>query len=144
MRGRCCWRPAPASSGTNVFYKWQLPDGIQANAHDTRSYGSVIAEASGRTTSSDDKCQTADCSVMEFVLPSISQAQDSTSEPSSATEDGDFDGEDFLPKNDQWLSTSFSRAHESDRAAETTFLETARWNSNSVPEKASTTACLSR
>ena len=63
---------------------------------------------------------------------------------SSATEDGDFEGDDFLPKNDQWLSTSFSRAHESDRAAETTFLETARWNSNSVPENASTVACLSR
>ena len=45
---------------------------------------------------------------------------------SSATEDGDLEGDDFLPKNDQWLSTSFSRAHESDRAADTTFRETAR------------------
>ena len=40
---------------------------------------------------------------------------------SGSTEDGDLEGDDFLPKNDQWLSTSFSRAHESDRAAETTF-----------------------
>lgn len=58
------------SSGTNVFYKWQLPDGIQVNAHDTRSFGSVIAEAGGRAGA--DRCKTTDCSVMEFVLPSIS------------------------------------------------------------------------
>ena len=53
------------SSGTNVFYKWQLPDGIQYNSHDTRNYGSVIAEG-GRN------CITSDCSVMEYTLPSIS------------------------------------------------------------------------
>ena len=66
------------SSGTNVFYKWQLSDGIQYNSHDTRNYGSVIAE--GESTA----CVTSDCSVMEFVLPSIS-TQDGPSEENSFT-----------------------------------------------------------
>ena len=64
------------SSGTNVFYKWQLPDGIQTNSHDTRSFGSVIAE------SGDTRCKTTDCSVMEFVLPSISSNSPAYSTPS--------------------------------------------------------------
>ena len=57
------------SSGTNVFYKWQLPDGVQENTHDVRSFGSVIAE--GGTGTGSTRCQTTDCSVMEFVLPSV-------------------------------------------------------------------------
>ena len=65
------------SSGTNVFYKWQLSDGIQYNSHDTRNYGSVIAEGS-------NNCVTTDCSVMEFVLPSIS-TQSGPSEENSFT-----------------------------------------------------------
>eukprot|EP01050_Picozoa_sp_SAG11_P017737 SAG11_NODE_2590_length_3189_cov_2.168932_1_plen_1001_part_01 len=63
------------SSGTNVFYKWQLSDGIQYNSHDTRNYGSVIAEGSRN-------CITADCSVMEFVLPSISTQEGPSAENS--------------------------------------------------------------
>lgn len=61
------------STGTNVFYKWQLPDGIQENAHDVRSFGSVIAE--GGSGGSSNRCQTTDCSVMEFVLPSVAPEQ---------------------------------------------------------------------
>lgn len=61
------------STGTNVFYKWQLPDGIQANSHDTRSFGSVIAEGGQGTDST--RCVTGDCSVMEFVLPSVAPEQ---------------------------------------------------------------------
>jgi len=57
------------STGTNVFYKWQLPDGMQTNSHDTRSFGSVIAEGGAGTDST--RCQTSDCSVMEFVVPSV-------------------------------------------------------------------------
>ena len=58
------------SSGTNIFYKWQLPDGLQTNSHDTRSFGSVIAEAGAN--GADGRCKTTDCSIMEFVLPSVS------------------------------------------------------------------------
>jgi hypothetical protein len=57
------------SSGTNVFYKWQLPDGVLYNSHNTMSFGSVIAEHGVS-----NNCKTADCSVMEFVLPAISTA----------------------------------------------------------------------
>jgi hypothetical protein len=59
------------SGGTNVMYKWQLPDGIQKNTHDVRSMGSVIAENQGNPTTGKN-CETADCSVMSFTLPSIS------------------------------------------------------------------------
>ncbi len=77
------------SSGTNVFYKWQLPDGIQVNAHDTRSFGSVIAEAGAGAT---DRCKTTDCSVMEFVLPSISSNSPAYTTPEdSCVEDTDPD-----------------------------------------------------
>ena len=59
------------SSGTNVFYKWQLPDGVEFNAHNTMSFGSVIAEGGlGDAESiSMSPCLTDDCSVMEFTLP---------------------------------------------------------------------------
>jgi hypothetical protein len=81
------------STGTNVFYKWQMPDGLQTNAHDVRSFGSVIAEAGtvvvgGGSASDPDepgsgaynpdantRCKTTDCSVMEFVLPSVAPQQ---------------------------------------------------------------------
>jgi hypothetical protein len=57
------------SAGTNVFYKWQLPDGVLYNSHNTMSFGSVIAEHGVSSN-----CKTPDCSVMEFVLPAISTA----------------------------------------------------------------------
>ena len=96
------------STGTNVFYKWQLPDGIQTNVHDTRSFGSVIAEAGtvvvgGGSPSdpdapgsgafnpdADTRCKTTDCSVMEFVLPSISSNDPAYTTPSdTCTVDSD-------------------------------------------------------
>jgi hypothetical protein len=56
------------SNGTNVMYKWQLPDGVNTNSHDTRSFGSVIAEGA-------KNCETDDCSVMTYTLPAIALAE---------------------------------------------------------------------